>query len=126
MNEILLNILSVVVTAVILPLISYIGVRLTSYLNNKIKDEKARVLLTKATEVVTNATRCVFQTYVESLKADGKFTKESQIIALNKAKGLALAQLGGDVKKYIEDNYGDINEWLGIQIEASINCLKNR
>lgn len=126
MNEILLNILSVVVTAVILPLISYLGVRLTSYLNNKIKNEKARVLLTKATEVVTNATRCVFQTYVESLKADGKFTKESQIIALNKAKGLALAQLGGDVKKYIEDNYGDINEWLSIQIEASINCLKNR
>ena len=126
MNDILLNILSVVVTAVILPLISYLGVRLTSYLNNKIKDEKARVLLTKATEVVTNATRCVFQTYVESLKAEGKFTKESQIIALNKAKGLALAQLGGDVKKYIEDNYGDINEWLSIQIEASINCLKNR
>jgi len=126
MNEILLNILSVVVTAVILPLISYLGVRLTSYLNNKIKDEKARVLLTKATEVVTNATRCVFQTYVESLKAEGKFTKESQIIALNKAKGLALAQLGGDVKKYIEDNYGDINEWISIQIEASINCLKNR
>ena len=126
MNDILLNILSVVVTAVILPLISYLGVRLTSYLNNKIKDEKARVLLTKATEVVTNATRCVFQTYVESLKAEGKFTKESQIIALNKAKGLALAQLGCDVKKYIEDNYGDINEWLSIQIEASINCLKNR
>lgn len=126
MNDILLNILSVVVTAVILPLISYFGVRLTSYLNNKIKDEKARVLLTKATEVVTNATRCVFQTYVESLKAEGKFTKESQIIALNKAKGLALAQLGCDVKKYIEDNYGNINEWLSIQIEASINCLKNR
>ena len=73
MNEVLLNILSVVVTAVILPLISYAGTRLISYLNSKIKDEKARELLTQATGVVTNAVRAVFQTYVDSLKKSGNF-----------------------------------------------------
>ena len=85
MNEILLNILSVVVTAVILPLISYAGTRLISYLNSKIKDEKARELLTQATGVVTNAVRAVFQTYVDSLKKSGNFGAEAQLEALNKA-----------------------------------------
>ena len=125
MNEILLNILSVVVTAVILPLISYAGTRLISYLNSKIKDEKARELLTQATGVVTNAVRAVFQTYVESLKKSGNFGAEAQLEALNKAKEIALSQLSEEVKEYITTNYGDINNWLTTQIEATINLIKN-
>ena len=57
MNEILLNILSVVVSAVVLPLISLIGAKLVSFINTKINDEKASKLLSKATEIVTNAVR---------------------------------------------------------------------
>ena len=30
-----------------------------------------------------------------------------------------------DTKSYIEDNYGDFNNWLTIQIEATIDLLKN-
>lgn len=125
MNEVLLNILSVVVTAVILPLISYAGTRLITYLNSKIKDEKARELLTQATTVVTNAVRAVFQTYVDSLKKSGNFGAEAQLEALNKAKDIALSQLSEEVKDYITKNYGDINNWLTTQIEATINLIKN-
>ena len=125
MNEVLLNILSVVVTAVILPLISYAGTRLISYLNSKIKDEKAKEFLSQATTVVTNAVRAVFQTYVESLKKSGNFGAEAQLEALNKAKDIALSQLSEEVKEYISKNYGDINNWLTTQIEATINLLKN-
>ena len=125
MNEIILNIISVVVTAVILPLISYAGTRLISYLNSKIKDEKARELLTQATGVVTNAVRAVFQTYVDSLKKSGNFGAEAQLEALNKAKEIALSQLSEEVKEYITTNYGDINNWLTTQIEATINLIKN-
>ena len=125
MNEILLNILSVVVTAVILPLISYAGTKLITYLNSKIADEKARELLSQATQVVTNAVRAVFQTYVESLKKSGNFGAEAQLEALNKAKEIALSQLSEEVKKYITTNYGDINNWLTTQIEATINLIKN-
>lgn len=125
MNEVLLNILSVVVTAVILPLISYAGTRLISYLNSKIKDEKARELLSQATAVVTNAVRAVFQTYVDSLKKSGNFGAEAQLEALNKAKDIALSQLSEEVKDYITKNYGDINNWITTQIEATINLIKN-
>ena len=125
MNEILLNILSVVVTAVILPLISYAGTKLVSYLNSKIQNEKTKDLLAQATLVVTNAVRAVFQTYVDSLKKSGNFGKEAQIEALNKAKEIALAQLSEDVKDYINKNFGGVDSWLTTQIEATINLIKN-
>lgn len=125
MNEVLLNILSVVVTTVILPLISYAGTRLITYLNSKIKDEKAKEFLSQATTVVTNAVRAVFQTYVDSLKKSGNFGADAQLEALNKAKDIALSQLSEEVKDYITKNYGDIDNWLTTQIEATINLIKN-
>ena len=126
MNEILLNILSVVITAVVLPLISLGGTQLIKLINSKIKNDTAIKLLTDATTVVTNAVRCVFQTYVESLKEEGRFDAQSQEIALKKARDIALSQLSEDAKEYIKNNFGNINDWVNTQIEASINILKNK
>lgn len=125
MNEIILNIISVVVTAIILPLISYAGARLITWLNTKIKDENAKQQLTVATDIVTNAVRSVFQTYVETLKKNGTFDKESQKAALIKAKNDALAQMTDEIKEYITKNYGDLETWIITQIESTINILKN-
>lgn len=125
MNEILINIISVVVTAVILPLISYVGARLITWLNAKIKDENAKQQLTVATDIVTNAVRSVFQTYVEALKKNGTFDKESQKAALIKAKNDALAQMTDETKEYITKNYGNLETWIITQIESTINILKN-
>lgn len=126
MNEIILNIISVVVTAVILPLISYAGARLIAWLNAKIKDENAKQQLTVATDIVMNAVRSVFQTYVEKLKKNGTFDKESQKVALIKAKDDALAQMSDEIKDYITKNYGDLETWITTQIESTINILKNK
>lgn len=125
MNEILMNIISVLVTAVILPLISFAGSKLIAWLNAKIKDENGKIQLTVATTIVTNAVRSVFQTYVDTLKKNGTFDLESQKIALTKAKDEALAQMTDDIKEYITKNYGDLEAWLTTQIEATINILKN-
>lgn len=125
MNEIILSIISVVVTAIILPLISYAGARLITWLNTKIKDENAKQQLTVATDIVTNAVRSVFQTYVESLKKNGTFDKESQKAALIKAKNDALAQMTDEIKEYITKNYGNLETWIITQIESTINILKN-
>lgn len=126
MNDILLNILSVVVTAVILPLISYAGARLVTYLNSKIKDANAKILLTTATDIVINAVRSVFQTYVDSLKASGSFDAQAQTQALTKAKDIALSQMTDEVKTFIDKNYGSIDAWLTTTIEATINLIKNK
>ena len=126
MNEILMNIISVLVTAFILPLISFAGSKLIAWLNAKIKDENGKSQLTVATTIVTNAVRSVFQTYVDTLKKNDIFDLESQKIALTKAKDEAFAQMTDDIKEYLTKNYGDIEAWLTTQIEATINVLKNK
>ena len=125
MNDILLNVLSVVFTVFIIPLITMLGTKVISWINSKIKNEKMAGLLTQATEAVINAVRSVFQTYVEQLKADGTFGEEKQRNALLKAKDLALSQMTDEVKTFIQSNYGDLQQWLTTSIEATINKLKN-
>ena len=125
MNQILLNVLATVVTCIILPLISFLGLKLTQWLNTKIKNDKGKVLMEKATQIVLDSVRCVFQSYVEALKKSGGFDQKAQIYAFNLAKDTALKQLGEDAKAYISENYGDLSEWLKTEIEASINKLKS-
>lgn len=125
MQEILLNILYVLVTTVIIPLITAIGVRIINKINGEIKDSQNNKMLTDATLVVTNAVKTVFQTYVESLKASGTFTLESQKEALHMAKTIALSQIKTDTQIFIQENFGDFDKWLANQIEATIYKLKN-
>lgn len=125
MNDILINIISAVVTTVLLPLLTWAGAKLIQYIGTKVKNEKAAALLTTATTIVLNAVRSVFQTYVESLKASGSFGQDAQVEALKKAKEIALSQLGDDVKEYLTTNYGNLDGWLTNQIESTINLLKN-
>lgn len=126
MNEIIINIISVVVTSIVLPLISIAGAKLIQFINSKIKNNKAADLLTTATTIVINAVRSVFQTYVEALKKEGSFNKDAQIIALNKAKDIALTQMTDEVKTYLVTTYGSLDSWLDTNIEATINILKNK
>lgn len=125
MNQILLNILAAVTTCIILPLISFLGIKLSQWLSTKIKDEKAAKLLTQATEIVVTAVKSVFQTYVESLKNSGTFDKTAQLEALNKAKAIVTSELTVELKDFIIANYGDLESWITNQIEASIYKLKN-
>ena len=126
MNDILLNVLSIVVTSIVLPLLTYAGTRLITYLNSKIKDTNARILLTTATDIVINAVRSVFQTYVDSLKASGSFDAHAQNVALAKAKDIALEQMNDEVKEFISKNYGSVDAWLTTTIESTINLIKNK
>ena len=116
MNEILLNVLSCVVTAVIIPLITLLGSKLIKWISSKIDNEKTSKYITEATTIVLDAVKCVFQTYVEALKKEGSFNKDAQLIALNKAKDIVLAQLSDDIKNYINKNFGDVDTWINIQI----------
>lgn len=125
MNEILINIISAMVTSVLLPLITWGGTRLIQLIVTKVKNEKAAALLSTATTIVLNAVRSVFQTYVESLKASGTFDADSQVKALNKAKDIATAQMSAEVREFIATTFGDYDDWLTNQIESSINLLKN-
>ena len=125
MNQILLNVLAAVTICIILPLISFLGIKLSQWLSTKIKDEKAQALFTKAIGIVTNAVQVTFQTYVESLKNSGSFGKEEQAIAFDKAKAIITSELTEELKTFITQNYGDLQKWITNQVEATIYKLKN-
>ena len=93
MNEILLNVLSCVVTAVVIPLITLLGSKLIKWISSKIDNEKTEKYIIEATTIILDAVKCVFQTYVEALKKEGNFGKDAQLIALNKAKDIVLSLL---------------------------------
>lgn len=124
MNDIIISIISVVVTSVVSPLITLGGAKLIQYLNQKIKDEKIRNTLTGITQLVERAVRSVFQTYVESLKKSGTFDKEAQLKALSFARTEVMKELNDDAIDFIKSNYGDIQGFITNQIEATINLLK--
>lgn len=126
MNEILINIISVVVTSIVLPLLSIAGAKLVQLINSKINNTKAANFLSTATTIIINAVRSVFQTYVEALKKEDKFDEASQKLALLKARDIALNQMTDDVKNYITSTYGDLDTWINTNIEATINILKNK
>lgn len=126
MNEILLNIISIVVTAVVVPLISLLGTKLIQWIGTKVKDEKAATFLSNASKIVLNAVKSVFQTYVDSLKKSGTFDAEAQKTALIKATDIVKSQLSTELIDYIKKNYGDLDVWITTQIEATINTLNNK
>ena len=125
MNEILITIISTIVTAVVLPLITIAGNRLIVWLGTKTKNEKAAAYLARATTTVLTAVKSVFQTYVERLKEYGGFDAEAQEEALRKAKDIIAKELTQELIDFIKDTYGDFEAWVTNQIEASINTLKN-
>lgn len=125
MDDIFINILSCIVTVIILPLITLLGSKLIKWISKKIDDENVERNLIKATNIVLDAVKYVLQTYVDNLKKEGKFTKDAQLIAFNKAKEIVLSQFNEEIKNYIKNNFGDIDSWIDVQIEASINNLKN-
>ena len=124
MNEIVINIISVVVTSIVIPLITFLGIKLTQWLNTKIKGEKERNLLTKITEIITNNVASTFQTFVESLKKENKFDLNAQAQALRKTKESIFNELSDEAIQYIDNNFGDSNEWITTQIEATIYKMK--
>ena len=100
--------------------------KVKSLINAKIKNEKARNLLQGATNIVSNAVKATYQTYVESIKGTDAWTKDAQEEALKLAIAAARMQLSADVEKFINDNFGDVETWIKSQIEATLYDLKNK
>lgn len=58
----------------------------TQEITANINDATVRKYVELASDAVTKAVQTTFQTYVDALKAQGKFDKEAQLTALQKAK----------------------------------------
>ncbi len=126
------EILTTLVQVVIIPAIPVVVTYLVKYLKakaeqttTKINNELVRTYLQEATDAVLQAVTYTAQTYVDTLKKQGKFDKEAQQKAFNTAKDIALKLLTDEAKQMIEDLYGDLMLWLETKIEQTVNEQKN-
>lgn len=119
--------LNTLMTMVVLPLLLALSGFTVAWLRKKtqeitanIDDATVRKYVELASDAVTKAVQTTFQTYVDTLKAHGKFDKNAQIAALQKAKDSATALITDEAKAVITEAYGDFDKWLASAIETLV------
>lgn len=105
-------------------LMSWLTVVITNFFNSKIKDKKMTEIASGITTIILNAVTAVTQTFVDTLKKNGKFDETAQKEAQEKALKIINSQLTEPMIQYIKDNFGDVQEYLKTRIEAMIYTLK--
>lgn len=126
-QEWFVNLLGVLATAIGAGLSTLIGLwfkRLADNVKAKTKNEKVNEVLHRVRNLVQDAVLTVQQTFTQQLKKDGKFDKEQQKIALQKAIDIILANLTEEAKDILNEIYGDIYKWLEVQVESTIALWK--
>lgn len=111
-------------TTIVFALVSWGLTLLTTWLRTKIKNKKIAELLSSILNIVTNAVKVVYQTYVENIKGTDEWTVDTQKKALQMALEEAKKQLSKDTIKFIEDTYGNLDDYLTNLIEATLYNLK--
>lgn len=84
----------------------------------------SKKLLDEVTDAVTTAVTYVSQTYVDSLKKNGKFTPENQKIALDLAVERAKKLLTAEARNFLSAAYGSLNDYLVSRAEAEVRRQK--
>lgn len=98
--------------------------RETAQIEKEIDNETVSKYMDMAVDAVAQAVAFTAQTFVDSLKAEGKFTKEKQLEAFQKAKDKALEILGDTVVKALNEVYGDFDAWIETKIEQACRADK--
>ncbi len=94
------------------------------WLNNKIKDAKIARWTSAIYQIVMSAVQTVFQEFVDVMKKAGTWNEEAAKEAKERAMKIIMSQLTPDLKKFIEENFGDMKEYLMNLIESVIYQLK--
>lgn len=104
-------------------LVNFIKVKNTE-ITDKIDNEKADKYLNMLASTIEHCVIATNQTYVEALKAEGKFDVEAQKTAFNMTKNAVLTILGVEAQMYLSNIVGDLNEYIAQQIESTVNVNK--
>lgn len=123
--------LSQIIEVCFIPLLGVLTTYLVMYLKAKSVELQEKVdndLANKYIQMLTD-TICVCviatnQTYVESLKKQGKFDKEAQQKAFEMTLESVLSILSDEAKEYLTAIYGDLNNYIMQLIEAQVNQNK--
>ncbi len=116
----------------IIPLLGVLTTFIIKWINVKsdqIQKNNDNALANKYIQMLTDTINsCVIatnQTYVESLKKQGKFDAEAQKKAFEQTTQAVLTILSQEAKDYLANIYGDLDKYISEKIEASVNTNKS-
>lgn len=126
------NFLTILFELCIIPILGILTKWLVSFIQQKMDETAQKVdneLADKYLGMLSNTiSKCVIatnQTYVETLKKEGKFDLAAQKEAFDMTKDAVLTILEGDVLNYLNEIIGDLDTYIDKQIEANVNLCKN-
>ena len=116
---------------VIIPLLAFLVKYFCQFVNLKAEEIKQKTdndtykkyidMLNRTIQQTVIATN---QTYVESLKAQGKFDAEAQKTAFQMTYDAVIKTLGNEAQAYLSEAVGDLNDYIKNAIEAQVNVNK--
>lgn len=95
-----------------------------SLIRTKIKSEQVARIIDRAGTIIEKSVTLVNQTFVDALKENGKFDRAAQKAAFDMCKQRVLSMLNEESIKAIYETFGDFDEWIRMQIEASVRTNK--
>jgi translation initiation factor 2B subunit (eIF-2B alpha/beta/delta family) len=131
MSELTLQIISEIINVCVIPLLGVLVTYLVKYINSKSKELETQVnndiakkYINMLTSTITSCVIATNQTYVESLKKQGKFDVEAQKTAFSMTLAAVQDLLSVEAKEYLSEIYGDLDAYITTQIEAAVNKNK--
>ena len=127
-----IELISQIMEIVVIPLLGILTTYIVKLVNVKINEisstkhnELEQKYLNMLNETITKCVIATTQTYVETLKKEGKFDKTAQETAFSKTYTAVLAILSDEAKKYLTEAVGDLNLYITQQIEAEVKLTKS-
>lgn len=95
--------------------------------NAKVNTESITVktYIQEVTDAVTDAVAATNQTFVDTLKSKGGFTKEAWTEAAQKSLEACLKSISPAALEFMQRAYGDVNAYLTTKIEAEVRRQKS-
>ena len=116
---------------VIIPLLAALTIYAVKWINaqaNNLKTKTDNEVLDKYLSMLAETiTKCVIatnQTYVETLKKEGKFDEAAQKVAFEKTYTAVMEIISVDMVDYLTEFVGDFETFLMQSIEAEVNSNK--
>lgn len=127
LTNLLTELLYVVLIGAI-PIVSkYLIQQIEAKKNEILKNDKAEDFQNQidgAMSLVEKVVDYVSQTYVDTLKKEGKFDAAAQQNAYNKAVEALEKLMDDDMKHVLINVYGDLSTWMKVAIESYIKSRK--
>ena len=123
--------LTMIFEVCIIPILGVLTTFFIKWVNAKSKEIQTNVddatlkkYLDMLTDTITNCVIATNQTYVESLKAQGKFDVEAQKEAFKRTSEAVMSILSKDAIEYLSTAVGDLEVFINKKIEAEVNLNK--